>query len=1047
MRSTLQLLAPLQLIIFIERTRSYSAKRLTRLTWLLRLAASRLAFLPDVANWVSLHEKGVVYVVIGSLGGLYERRTHATGTMSSGSQASQTQRTIIPLSSDAAARIKSSASITSLNQVVVGLVENSLDALAKQIQVRVDYGRGTCSVEDDGHGIPPAEFVDDGGLGQIYHTSKLHAPYAVHGRSGTFLASLAALSTLNISSHHESFRHSSSIAFYQSRVISRGTCRTPDLTLPLFKHGTVVNVQNLFGGMPVRVKQRALLSDDKRHRDRLLDELKHSLVALLLAWDRHISISIRHSPDNRVYLLRYATSLRQECRFWANSNARCTYPTAVASMLTKAGLAPLDTYSLWIPASAMSSSVHIRGVICLRPAPTKQVQFLSIGIHPVRVSERCSELLEHINGVFNLSDFGTTEGNVGLDEVEVERRRKDKRFKSDGQILKELRTGTKGIDRWPMFHLNIRLREDADAIAYEKLEAGTSTAFQSAVEVLDALIRSWLTTNNFSIKGQRHKRSHFKEIDQLDVRWRISTPVQTPLTKWKDHPQQQEDSLVSTGTYKRTPSIDARIFGIASPPNTPFHDFSRIKYGAKPAIDGTEPNLEAKPMFTMTPLRPGELNRVTQQPPNGIAAPVVDMTGGDASEEFCSINDNDASATPEDDTFEWEDPISKEKYRVNSRTGQAVLSIQQSPRSATAPLLISSRHSQFHKPITLSRTRPTPTSTSRLDSFLQGWQNPIFKTAEHGIRQVGFDLLTTDDVWGNFNPPKQIGKAFSEMPSSHASKLSKSALKQAVVISQVDKKFILLVMPGDSDALPDRVLTLVDQHATDERIQVEKLFSELLMPNDTHSPLISALGLQSRIKYTLLIPPLVFEISKLEIDLFSKHAAHFADWGILYDLLAQDSGSKGKLVIRTLPSLIAERCRQEPTTVISLLRAEVWTLADSATPTTAHLPLGEGAAPGNEQNWVKRIGGCPQGIIDMINSRACRSAIMFNDELSREECEELVKKVSECVFPFQCAHGRPSMVPLVSLGTVHGLAALEDTALPEHDRRSFGQAYRDWRLE
>jgi DNA mismatch repair protein MLH3 len=716
-------------------------------------------------------------------------------------------------------------------------------------------------------------------------------------------------------------------------------------------------------------------------------------------------------------------------------------------MLTKAGLVPLDTYSLWIPASAMSSSVHVRGVICLRPAPTKQVQFLSIGIHPVRAGERCSNLLEHINGVFNSSDFGTIEDNVGLDEAEVERRWKDKRFKSDGQTLKNLRTGTKGIDRWPMFNLNIRLREDAHAIAYEKLEAGTSTAFQSAVEVLDALIRSWLTTNNFSIKGQRHKRSHVKEIDQVDVRWRISAPVRTPLTRWKDHPQQQEDSLVSTGTYKRTPSVDARIFGIASPPNTPFHDFSRIKYGTKPAIDGIEPNLEVEPMFTMTPLRPGELNRVTQQPPNAIAAPVVDMTGGDASEEFRTMNDNDPSAAPEDDTFEWEDPISKEKYQVNSRTGQAVLSIQQPPRSSTAPLMVSSRDSQFHKPITLSRTRSTPTSTSRLDSFLQGWQNPIFKTAEHGIRQVGFDFSTTDDVSGIFNHRKQIEKAFSEMPSSHASKLCKSSLKKSVVISQVDKKFILLVMPGDSNASPDRVLTLVDQHATDERVQVEKLFAELLMPNDTHSLLVSALGLQSRIKYTLLTPPLVFEISKLEMDLFCKHAAHFADWGILYDLSAQDSDSKGKLVIRTLPPLIAERCRLEPTTLISLLRAEVWTLADSATPTTAHPPLREGAAPGDEQNWVKRMGGCPQGLINIINSRACRSAIMFNDELSREECEELVKKVSECVFPFQCAHGRPSMVPLVGLGTVDGLGALEDTALPEHDRRSFVQAYRDWHLE
>lgn len=41
---------------------------------------------------------------------------------------------------------------------------------------------------------------------------------------------------------------------------------------------------------------------------------------------------------------------------------------------------------------------------------------------------------------------------------------------------------------------------------------------------------------------------------------------------------------------------------------------------------------------------------------------------------------------------------------------------------------------------------------------------------------------------------------------------------------------------------------------------------------------------------------------------------------------------------------------------------------------------------------------------------------MFNDELSLEECSSLVLQLADCAFPFQCAHGRPSMVPLMGLG-------------------------------
>lgn len=41
---------------------------------------------------------------------------------------------------------------------------------------------------------------------------------------------------------------------------------------------------------------------------------------------------------------------------------------------------------------------------------------------------------------------------------------------------------------------------------------------------------------------------------------------------------------------------------------------------------------------------------------------------------------------------------------------------------------------------------------------------------------------------------------------------------------------------------------------------------------------------------------------------------------------------------------------------------------------------------------------------------------MFNDVLSTEECKRLVERLAGCAFPFQCAHGRPSMVPLVDIG-------------------------------
>lgn len=84
---------------------------------------------------------------------------------------------IQPLPPDVVAKIKSSTSITHLNGVIVELVKNSLDANAHSIIVTVDFQRAGCVVEDDGQGIPPAEFESAGGLGKAHRTYYKHMAF------------------------------------------------------------------------------------------------------------------------------------------------------------------------------------------------------------------------------------------------------------------------------------------------------------------------------------------------------------------------------------------------------------------------------------------------------------------------------------------------------------------------------------------------------------------------------------------------------------------------------------------------------------------------------------------------------------------------------------------------------------------------------------------------------------------------------------------------------------------------------------------------------
>jgi hypothetical protein len=75
---------------------------------------------------------------------------------------------ILPLPAEVVAQIKSSTTIVSLNGVVLELFKNALDAKATKIEATIDYARGACTVEDDGVGISPLEFRDEGGLGKLY---------------------------------------------------------------------------------------------------------------------------------------------------------------------------------------------------------------------------------------------------------------------------------------------------------------------------------------------------------------------------------------------------------------------------------------------------------------------------------------------------------------------------------------------------------------------------------------------------------------------------------------------------------------------------------------------------------------------------------------------------------------------------------------------------------------------------------------------------------------------------------------------------------------
>ena len=557
------------------------------------------------------------------------------------------------------------------------------------------------------------------------------------------------------------------------------------------------------------------------------------------------------------------------------------------------------------------------------------------------------------------------------------------------------------MDRWPMFYIRIDIQNTTMCLKGDVDRLG-ERAMSSLIKVLGAMITTFLEDNHFSPRMRLGRRKQERHANARGI-------GRSPII--------QHAGAALQGTEA------ARYMY----PENGFSTWGRIKVGNRSKASGDSPSLSSHNFQAK-----GEPSTAEKISDNS-------MSDSRTLETSSTVADDPVADPADEQTFEWRNPVSGATVMVNARTGLVIPPRPlQRPASAPSEHLLSascSRTNLVHDPyrngrITRNLSNPSLTPREGLWSteLLKKWKNPIFDTTEESIPQVSFDgptIEASDVLHGRRHccTDLDIQKAFSQASVSFSAKISKQSLNTARVISQVDKKFILICV-NDSSNLHDQenaeLLVLVDQHAADERIRVEGLLADLKA-----SP-------------TSLPKPLIFEVQAREHPLLSRFASSFAALGIIYDLTSPLGKAKCRITVKALPAAIAERCRLEPQVLIDLIRRESWKREEERDSSLA-----------NTRSY-------PQGLLDMLNSRACRSAVMFNDELTMEECSTLVRLLGNCAFPFQCAHGRPSMVPLVNLGVggsdsvgVGKQASMSPKVGRERreEERGFGAAWRAWRLD
>ncbi|KAJ5907893.1 hypothetical protein N7495_000575 [Penicillium taxi] len=907
---------------------------------------------------------------------------------------------IRPLSPDVVAKIKSSTSITHLSGVILELVKNSLDAHATTVYVSVDFKRGSCIVEDDGDGIKPIEFKPNGGIGKAHHTSKFQNDSS-YGHRGLFLASLASLSLLTVTSHHIQHQTTNSIILHHSNSVARLIPAPEHHEIRISNHGTSVTVNDLFGNMPVRVKSRALALLKPDELDREWEHLRYTLIAIMLA-------------NSQLYKL-IISDVERGKRITIRSGGTGTPTTGevdltrIGSILKQSDMIGSQNMDSWHVISASITDLTISAAMSTDPSPSKKLQFLSLGNEPVLSQSNSNVLFNEVNRLMAMSDFGSTENSSQLNTTTSSSLRLGH---IDATGSTSGRSSTRSTKKWPMFYIRI------DTGSVRHLRNGyestpdSERSIQRITDVLGAMILEFLKQQDLRPRVSRRRR---KISDQ--------SHLAAPFAPSSDRPS--ENSVVpgvassSEETFSSHFKLPSLHQSLPRAPGDHLNSWSRVKTAkhSKPTrLAVATPNREVQSAGEQSQ---SHVHRMQ----HGIRSPLAQHNQSHQESGTCETNEprlDNASQFSSAFLVPWLDPHTGKTHMIDSRTGQTVNQKEFTGGSRSmAHISLPERRKIIRE--------PQNSQHIWVDNFLKSWDNPTFTRTEIPVPSLDTDTNYLDNAASSHGYFQGIGSLNTSQVAKFKGRLQRKSLATANIIAQVDQKFILAKLDASITQVfgePENILVLIDQHAADERCRIEKLFEEMFEPPEFSDT-------TSRVR-VVEIDPFKFGISFAEIPLFRKYLDFFWGWGIRYSL-ATEKDFEATVFVHAVPNLVAERCRLEPAIIPDLLRREMWTYEEdygkpissksiSSKKRTAFEPCpADDTAPISSDPfpWIHQMSGCPQGIIDLLNSRACRGAIMFNDLLSTDECKTLVSRLARCAFPFQCAHGRPSMIPILDLRPQH----------------------------
>lgn len=240
----------------------------------------------------------------------------------------------------------------------------------------------------------------------------------------------------------------------------------------------------------------------------------------------------------------------------------------------------------------------------------------------------------------------------------------------------------------------------------------------------------------------------------------------------------------------------------------------------------------------------------------------------------------------------------------------------------------------------------------------------VVHSLDHNLKsQFTTEILQREGI----KPNVDVSVPVPVVSSTKELTLEKKALQYLTYLGRWDNKYLLAM------DLKTNLLISFDQHASDERINYEELLKQFNQ-NKLHSRALD----KSR------------KITLQEFQMLQSYDNILKGWSFDYSV-----DTKGMLHVQQVPVLFGEAL-----TIDDMLEF-------------IHFMHDHQDIP---KSVLK-----PPALQRILASKACHASVKFGDYLSNQQSMLLIDKLTQTDLPFQCAHGRPSAVPLMDLKELFGL--------------------------